>query len=106
MAGKLDPVRVFKIIDSGVPVAKAANVLRIAESTCYRILAQGEKLMGRKAARAKRMVRAPVLGNREGKSRPAGLGVHGNRAEVLADLAMRLKSATEDYARRERGQAA
>lgn len=100
---RLDPLRVFKIVDSGVTVRRAANTLGISEAHAYRILAKGEKLMGRKAKRVRAMRPCAAGGHNKGQKAKPRAGAYGEtKAEALERLAPLLRQVTESWAAKAR----
>lgn len=110
--------RVFRMVDSGVPVSKAANALQLPYATAYRLLEEEEARQGRKAKRGKLVVSKPggdmraaqIRGGklaqaRRGdttKAQKARWEKAETREEIIARLAVQLRQVTEEHARRER----
>lgn len=99
--------RIFRMVDSGIPITKAANTLKLPYGTAYRLLDEEE---GRQKRRAKRgtLVVTKAGGGNDGASSRGGkkaqankrLGYAESHAEHLARLAPLLESVTREHARR------
>lgn len=98
--------KVFRMVDSGVPVAKAANALQLPYATAYRLLEEEETRQGRKAKRGARELKMPgadkAASSRGGKKAQAQkkAGYAESHTEHLARLAPLLESVTREHARR------
>jgi len=84
------------MVDSGVTVAAAANVVHVSLAMAYRLLGAEERCQGRKAKRTARMRPKATGGDMNGPRRLRGQGIHGNRDEILARLAVQLRAVTEE----------
>lgn len=98
--------KVFRMVDGGCPVAKAANALELPYATAYRLLEEEEGRQGRKAKRSRREVKMPgadkAASSRGGKKAQAQkkAGYAESHAEHLARLAPLLEEVTRQHARR------
>jgi len=88
--------KLFRMVDSGVTVAAAANIVRISLAMAYRLLGAEEACQGRKPKRTARMRPTASGGDMRGRKRARGQGIHSNRDEILARLAIQLRAVTEE----------
>jgi hypothetical protein len=95
------PAKIFGMVDGGVPVERAANVMHLPISTAWRLLKQEEDRLGRRANAAKRRAPRKMGGHNKGQKMKPRPGTYGETfQEALARLAPLMRQVTEAHSRR------